>query len=141
MSPADIKRRDPALVLLASLFSCGLYLVYWYFQTYDTLKDLGGQTPTGNDFWLDFALHLVTCGLYGVWVDYKISQQLYELQRSSSTPQPNDTSTIAVVFDLFGYVTFYFANFVSSAIHQDQLNKLLDHLGDAGARTVLLGEQ
>ncbi len=119
-----IERRDPVLVLVLSLVTCGLYLIYWYGKIYDELMELDGRTPTGNSFPLDFFLFIVTCGLWGIYADYRISEQLSELGARRGK-KVNNSALIVVVLDVVAYFTGYLTNVVSSAIHQDILNKLV----------------
>ena len=118
-----IERRDPGLILVLCVFTCGLYLIYWYLRMYEELSLLGGRTPTGNGFVLDLLLTIVTFSLYGMWVDYKISEQLNELQRARGIPGP-DTTMMALGLDVAAWITGFFCNYITSAIQQDQLNKL-----------------
>jgi len=127
-----IERRDPGIILVLSVFTCGFYLIYWYFVMYDELEYLTGETPTGNNFWVDFLLNIVTCSLYGVWVDYKMSQQLTEYERAQGLPMPGDSTNAVVMLDVAAYVTGFFTNYLSSAIQQDQLNKAMRKLQERG---------
>ncbi len=119
-----IERRDPGMVLLISFVTCGLYLIYWYWKMYEELESLAGASPTGNSFVLDFMLVIVTCSLWGIWVDYKISMQLNELQNARGILAP-DSTTIAVGLDALAYISGFVCNYITSAIHQDQLNKVV----------------
>jgi hypothetical protein len=129
----NVEKRDPGIVLVLALFTCGFYLIYWYFKMYEELEMLTGETPTGNNFWLDFFLNIVSCTLFGIWVDYKISEKLNELQRQRGMVGATDSMMMAVVLDIAAYVTGMFTNYITSAIQQDQLNKLLQHQPVAGA--------
>ncbi|QQR89284.1 MAG: DUF4234 domain-containing protein [Myxococcales bacterium] len=124
MASHSLEKREPGLVLLLSIVTCGLYLLYWYHCVYREFESLTGQTPTGQAFVLDLAFSILTCGIYGIWVDYKIAQVLLEQQERWGMKHAQDTTIITVVLDVAGYVSVFFANFVSSALHQDQLNKL-----------------
>lgn len=119
----NIEQRPPATVILLSIVTCGFYLIYWYARIYEELQQLSGKTPTGNPYILDFLLVLLTCGLWGIYVDYQISMTLNELQKQKGM-MVNDTSMLVVVLDVSAYLTMYFTGFVSSAIQQDQLNKI-----------------
>ena len=123
----NVEKRDPGIVLVLALFTCGFYLIYWYFKMYEELEMLTGETPTGNSFWLDFVLYIVSCGLFGIWVDYKISERLNELQRQRGMVGATDSTMMAVVLDIAAYVTGMFTNYITSAVQQDQLNKLVQH--------------
>lgn len=128
MTTRPIERREPALVLVFSIITFGLYLPFWYHGIYEDLKTLGGRTPTGHGFWLDFLFVIVTFAIYGIWVDYRISLQIAEIEDEHGLGPAQDTSMIAVILDVASYVTAFFTNFVTSAIQQDQLNRLMDRL-------------
>jgi len=121
---AHLERRDPGIVLVLSLFTCGFYLVYWYYRVYEEMEQLSGETPTGLNFWLDLLLYVFTCSLYGIWVDYEISLGLNELQRRWGVQDATDSTMLAVGLDVAAYLTGMFTNYVTSAVHQDQLNKV-----------------
>lgn len=128
MTAPIIQRREPALVLVLSIVTFGLYLPFWYHSVYEDLQTLGGRTPTGHGYWLDFLFVILTLAIYGIWVDYRISQQITELEERSGLGPAQDTSIIAVILDVAAYFTVFFTNFVTSAIHQDQINRLVDKL-------------
>jgi len=137
MTAPAIERREPALVLVFSIITFGLYLPFWYHGMYEDLKTLGGRTPTGHGFWLDFLFVIITLAIYGIWVDYQISREIAEIEENNGLGPAQDTALIAVILDVASYVTAFFTNFVTSAIQQDQLNRIVDKLetrlvGDAG---------
>jgi len=137
MTAPPIERREPALVLVFSIISFGLYLPFWYHGIYRDLETLDGRTPTGHGFWLDFLFVILTFAIYGIWVDYRISLQIAEIEERAGFGPAQDTSVIAVILDVASYVTAFFTNFVTSAIQQDQLNRLVEKMetrlvGDAG---------
>ena len=131
MTPS-IPQRNPAFVLIFAVLTCGLYLIYWYAQMYDELQLLTGATPTGNEFFIDLLFVIISCGLYGVWVDYRISIQMRDYEASRGVAHPNDTATLAVVLDIASYLTAFATNIVSSAVHQDQMNKLVERQRSLG---------
>lgn len=128
MTAPTIERREPALVLVFSILTLGLYLPFWYHGIYEDMKTLDGRTPTGHGFWLDFLFVILTFAIYGIWVDYRISLQIAEIEERNGLGPAQDTSLIAVILDVASYVTAFFTNFVTSAIQQDQLNRLVDKL-------------
>ena len=128
MTAAIIQRRDPALVLVLSIVTLGFYLPFWYHGVYEDLRRLDGRTPTGRGFWLDFFFVILTFAIYGIWVDYQISQQIAEFEDRNGLGPSQDTSIVAVILDAASYFTAFFTNFVTSAIQQDQLNRLADKL-------------
>ena len=129
-----LEKRSVATVILLSFFTCGLYLFYWYFKVYEELEFITGKTPTENGYGLDLLLVIITCGIWGIYVDYKISLAIFEYQKRSGLPA-SDTSMVAVVLDVVGYVSAYGTGIVSSAIHQDQINGLIDALSRSEPET------
>src|SRR5260370_27882633 len=89
------KERSPALVLLFSIVTCGIYHVYWYFAVLYEMRD-AGHSPTGNSPWLDFLLAVVTFGLYGLYVDYRLRKEILELAAECGL-RGHDTSFIALL--------------------------------------------
>ena len=128
MTVPSIHRREPALVLVLSIVTLGLYLPFWYHGIYEDLKALDGRTPTGRGFWLDFLFVILTAAIYGIWVDYQISQQIAEFEERNGLGPVQDTSIIAVILDVASYATAFFTNFVTSAIQQDQINRVVEKL-------------
>ena len=130
MNAPILTRREPILVLLFSIFSLGFYLPFWYHGVYQDLVRLDGRTPTGRGYWLDFLLVIFTFAIYGIWVDYRISLQISEFEERNGLGPVQDTSVIAVILDVASYFTAFFTNFVTSAIQQDQLNRLADKIDE-----------
>lgn len=128
MTAPSIHRREPALVLVLSVVTFGLYLPFWYHGIYEDLKALDGRTPTGHGFWLDFLFVLLTFAIYGIWVDYQISQQIAEFEERNGLGPVQDTTIIAVILDVASYATVFVTNFITSAIQQDQLNRVVEKL-------------
>ncbi|MCC7539964.1 MAG: DUF4234 domain-containing protein [Deltaproteobacteria bacterium] len=128
-----IERRDAGLVILYCVLTCGFYLIYWYAKMYAELEQVGGRTPTGHSYWVDLLLVVVTCTFYGIWVDYKMSQQFNELNAQAGLPT-QDTTSMVVMLDIAAWVFGGMTNLVSSAIHQDQLNKYVRFQNERGAQ-------
>lgn len=43
---ANIKRRNPALVIIFSIITAGIYFLYWAVKTKEEIKLLGASIPT-----------------------------------------------------------------------------------------------
>jgi hypothetical protein len=128
MTPPIIQRREPALVLVLSIITFGIYLPFWYHGVYEDLQTLDGRTPTSHGFWLDFLFVILTFAIYGIWVDYQISQQIAQFEERNGLGPVQDTSIIAIILDVASYFTAFFTNFVTSAIQQDQINRVVEKL-------------
>lgn len=128
MTAPIIRPREPALVLVLSIVTLGIYLPFWYHGVYEDLKTLDGRTPTGHGFWLDFLFVILTFAIYGIWVDYQISQQIAQFEERNGFGPVQDTSIVAIILDVASYFTAFFTNVVTSAIQQDQLNRVVEKL-------------
>jgi hypothetical protein len=128
MTAPIVERREPALVLVFSIITFGIYLPFWYHGIYEDLQRLDGRTPTGHGFWLDFFFVLLTFAIYGIWVDYQISRQITDFEDRNGLGPAQDTSVIAIILDVASYFTAFVTNFVTSAIQQDQINRLVEKL-------------
>lgn len=120
----NIEERTPALVLVLSIITCGIYLIYWYYKMYEELTILTDRTPTGNEFILDLVLAILTCGLWGIYVDYKISLQLAEAQQERGLGG-GDMEALVIILDVAAYFTVFITYYISSAIQQDAMNKIV----------------
>ncbi|MCS7206247.1 MAG: DUF4234 domain-containing protein [Leptospiraceae bacterium] len=123
----SFKKRSPLFVVVMSLITFGLYLIYWYAQIYKEIRIATGTTPTGNSFRLDFLLSLFTFGVWGIFVDYKISTILHQI-RSRHQLEGSNTSLIVVILDVFAYMTFFFLWVITSAIQQEEWNQISEKL-------------
>ncbi len=125
----EISRRSPLSVILLTIITCGLYLIYWYYKIYKELKLFTNKTPTGNNFWLDFIINLLTCGLWGIYVDFKISKLLHQI-RIENNLKGDDSSIIILILDSFSIFTFHLLWILTSAIQQDEWNQILENISE-----------
>lgn len=128
MTAPIIQRREPAMVLVLSIITFGIYLPFWYHGVYEDLQKLDGRTPTGHGFWLDFLFVLLTFAIYGIWVDYQISRQIADFEERNGLGPVQDTSIITIILDVASDFTAFVTNFVTSAIQQDQINRVVEKL-------------
>lgn len=105
--------RHPALVLGLSLLTCGVYGFVWLWQVETELKaELGREdmNPT-----LDVVLTLVTFGLWGVVLAYRLPQDIALVQRKRGATV-SDVSIPSLLLAITGFW------FVSIALCQHELN-------------------
>lgn len=122
-----IEKRNPILVVVLMVITCGLYAIFWYYQIYKELKSFTNTTPTGNSYWIDFFISIITCGLWGFYVDYKISKQLHEIRKQYNL-SGDDSSNIVLILDVGSLFTLYFLFAITSAIQQDEWNQILEQI-------------
>lgn len=113
-SPAA-RTRNPAMVLILALITCGLYGLVWMWQAETELKEelgLADQNPG-----LDVILTVLTLGLWFFVVIYRICRQVTEAQRRVNVP-PNDLTLLALILSVLGF------SFVAITLVQVELNKI-----------------
>ena len=44
---ANIKRRNPVMVIILGIITSGIYTIYWFVKTKEEIKSLGAEIPTG----------------------------------------------------------------------------------------------
>lgn len=122
-------KRSPVSVLVLTVVTCGVYLIYWYYSIYRDLESIMGRTPTGLPFFADVLIALVTVGLWGIYVDYCISRQLLEIRTANGLNVP-DSMMLVLVMDCVSIFTAHIFFIVTSAIQQDEWNKMIEAMGD-----------
>ena len=71
---------------------------------------------------------ILTFAIYGIWVDYQISLQIAQFEERNGLGPVQDTSVITIILDVASYFTAFVTNFVTSAIQQDQINRVVEKL-------------
>lgn len=104
--------RSPWAVVLLAIVTCGIYHLYWLYQTSSELKD---NLKNDNNPPLDVVLSIITFGIYQVYLLYRNGKQLVTFQRRFNLPE-NDVSLISLLLGIFGF------GVVAAAITQDAMN-------------------
>ncbi|MDX1933856.1 MAG: DUF4234 domain-containing protein [Capsulimonadales bacterium] len=107
--------RDPALVLILSLITCGIYYLFWVSYVSGEIQDYLGEPDTSPG--LEVLLFIVTCGLYTFYWDYKIAQKIARMQGSLGL-RVVDNGTLYIVLNLIG------VGMVNALIQQGHLNEI-----------------
>jgi hypothetical protein len=114
------EKRDPIMVLLLSIVTCGIYLYYEIYKVSTELRDALGRQDVNPT--LDIVLSIVTCGLYFIYLAYRYPQLLLELQDRAGV-QRNDISMVSLILAVCGL------GIVSIFMIQTELNKVWDATG------------
>lgn len=122
-------KREPWIVAVLGLLTCGLYLLYWQYVTTEELKTTSGREDLNP--MLDLILGFVTCGVWVIYVSYRNAQVVHE-QLTRRSIAHDDKSTLIVIL----YVAALFNGLtalIAPMILQDEYNKLSDRIGGTGA--------
>ncbi len=91
--------RNPVLVLLLSIITCGIYSWIEVYQLTDEIKTFTGDQSINPG--LELLLCIITCNLYGIYWCYKYSKIIYEMQQRVSVEMPNDISIVTLILPIF----------------------------------------
>lgn len=114
----NYQRRSPAMVLVFSVITCGLYFFYWIYQTSDSLR------PFNRTDSLTPALELlisILCPPYIIYWYYKYGRIIFEAQNELGMEYPEDNSILYLILSLIG------VGLIGSIIMQASLNKMWDY--------------
>ena len=98
----EIERRNPALVLILSIITFGIYGIYWAVRTKEEINSLGAEIPTA---WL---LIIPIADLY--W-EYKYAEGFSKYVKKDDNP-------------ILWFLLLFFVSPVAMIIFQVELNKL-----------------
>jgi len=107
------ERRDPALVLVFTLLTCGIYYWFWLYRVSEETQRYLNEPDTSPA--IEVLLCFVTCGLYIFYWDYKQAQKIARMLQSVGLP-PTDNGVLYLVLNLIGL------GFINAMIEQGHLN-------------------
>jgi len=109
--------REPALVVIFGILSCGIYTFYWLYKVSEEVQTelgtLGQETSPG----MELLFSIISCGLYSIYWIYKYSKLIFEAQQRVNIPG-DDNAVLNLILCFVGL------SFVSLAIIQSSLNKV-----------------
>lgn len=117
------EKRDPVMVLVLSLVTCGIYGIYWWIVTGNDIKNALGREDINPT--MDIVLAFVTCGIWLIYMHFKYPQLILEMQDRTGVPR-NDISVISILLAVFGL------GLVAQMMMQTELNKVYDAAGQRG---------
>lgn len=124
-------RRDLVVVALLTIFTCGLYALYWQYKTTDELKAVTGKDLNPG---LEVLLSFVTCGIFSIYAHYRNAQLVTE-QMKAWRGAHEDKSTIVLALDVASLVVG--VTWIAAVlILQDELNKMAEAVPSSGVMAV-----
>lgn len=118
------ERRDPALVLVFTLLTCGIYYWFWLYRVSEETQRFLNEPDTSPG--IEILLCLVTCGLYILYWDYKQAKKIMRMQMMVGLP-PADNAVLYIVLNLIGL------GFINAMIEQGHLNDVWLRAGQGNA--------
>ena len=111
------EKRDPMMVVLYTLLTCGIYGIFWWYQTITEIKNALGREDINPG--MEIILAVVTCGLYGIYLYYKYPMLMLEMQDRAGRPR-NDITMMSLLLAIFGLAI------ISIPVMQSELNNIWD---------------
>lgn len=113
-------KREIGMVVLLSIVTCGIYALYWMYDTTKLLADFNEDYQTNPGLVVIFTI--ITCGLYGIYWWYKIAQMFITSQQIAQMDYISDNSVLFLILAIFQF------SIIGMAILQSDLNKFWDAL-------------
>ena len=107
-----------AVHLILTIVTCGLFSLYWNYKQMQACNQMLGRREFSFGLW--FLLTFITCGIYHVFYQYKVGMAIVELQRSRDRHVFGELPILSVI------VTIFALSIIVDAIHQSEINKLVD---------------
>src|SRR5690554_2783891 len=96
--------RNPIMVLLLPMVTCGIYGFIWMYGVVDDInKGLGREE---YNFVKEILLSMVTCGAWGIWFSWRLCNSVVEVQNTWGV-KPQFDAPILFVLLLFGLGPFF----------------------------------
>jgi hypothetical protein len=97
--PSIGERREPGIVLLLHIITCGIYYLWWIYATSEEMNafDCDPDTSPG----LEVLFSIITCGLYTIYWDYKTAKKISRMQSKVGFP-PGDNAVLYMVLNFIG---------------------------------------
>ncbi len=103
--------RSIPLCIILSIFTCGIYSIYWMIVLNDEINTASRQAGTSGV--AVFLLSLITCGIYGLYWMYKMGERVEIINGNRGY-----TGILYLALAFFGL------SIVSYALMQSELNRI-----------------
>ncbi len=114
-------RREPALVLLFIVLTCGIYYIYWVYKVSGEVQDFLGEPDTPPA--VELLLTALTCGLYLFYWDWKTAEKIAQMQARVGLPVTNN-AVLFLVLDILGAGPVAGLGLIVPLIEQGHLNDI-----------------
>ena len=112
-------RREPGLVLIFSILTCGIYYYWWVYRVSGEVQDFLGEPDTPP--FVELLLAVLTCGLYLFYWDWKMAEKIARMQERVGIP-PTNNALLYLVLNVLGAGPVYGLGLLVPAIEQGHLN-------------------
>lgn len=107
--------RSPAVVIILSLVTCGIYGFYWIYVMSREINNYLGRNEDSPG--LELLLCIITCGIYTIYWVYKYAMRASDAKVAAGLP-PENNGIVCLILALFGLFI------VDMALIQDTMNRV-----------------
>lgn len=107
--------RNPGLVLLLSIITCGIYYFVYIYEVSKETGDFLRQSDMSPG--TEVLLTIITCGLWNLVWDYKIGKRIATMNAMVGRPA-GDNSVLYLILDIVGL------GIINAVIQQNDLNNI-----------------
>ena len=107
-----MKNRSIVAFILLSIFTFGIYSLYWYYVMAQGMNEADKSKPDLTNFIVAILLTIITCGIYGIYWQFRF----YE--KSDAVTNKNNL-IVYFILSLFGF------SIVSNALLQSDINEIV----------------
>ena len=115
-----MKKRNPALVVVFSIITCGIYMLYWYVSVTNEIesevKEKGKACRSGG---LALLFMIITCGIYNFYWVYQECKRLASIERDKGM-SGTDNSLVCLILSVLGL------GIISTILMQCQMNNIAE---------------
>ncbi len=108
-----------AVSLILSFLTFGIFAFYWQYKQMKILNAWLGSKEYHFVRW--FLLTIITCGIYEVYEEYKMSQSINWIEHKYKMDVHRNLPLVSVILTLFGM------GIITTAIQQHYINKFYIH--------------
>jgi hypothetical protein len=112
--------RNPALVIIFGIITCGIYIYYWIYATSKEVK-LYLDDPTISPG-VELLLCIITCGIYAIYWWYKYGNLLKKAEERVGITSTNDYGILFLILILCSGFTAGITALIALVILQSKLN-------------------
>ena len=113
-----MQRRDPAMVIVLMIVTCGIYAFYHAYTTTYELMRLTGRNDLNPG--TELLLNIITCGLFGMFIEWR-NQQIIDTWYVSHAIVHEERANMVGLMNLLTFViglTWLVATFMYSRTRQ-----------------------
>lgn len=110
------QQRSPLAVILLTIVTCGIYYIYWLYQTALEVQSMS-RNPGTMSAGLETLLCII-CPPYVLFWYYKYGKMIYEIQLDRNVNPADDNAILYLILTIFALPV------VASAIMQSSWNRV-----------------